>query len=121
MKTRQELLEGFLEFFASPADQQVEYLRKKAMLPETFLKEFVAAFQDLAAGVIDRVADGELNGRQAWRLKQLDDWLREMLGDGDPELWTDAALRSASQWDTTRGMAQDCLLAFRPSPPPVLP
>ena len=113
MATRLELLTGFLEFFASPADQQVEHLRRKGMQPDAFLLEFVVAFEDLAAGALDLLAEGELDARQMYSVKKLGDWLRELRGEQDPGLWTEDALRSAWQWENAREMAQDCLLAFR--------
>jgi hypothetical protein len=116
VKTSLELMKGFLTFFASPADQQLEYLRLHRQSPEVFIKKFVAAYEDLAATALDMLERGELDGRQCHRIKKLGDWLREMRGEDDLKLWTGEALRSAWQWESVREMAQDCLLVFEPAP-----
>jgi hypothetical protein len=52
-------------------------------------------------------------------LEQVEDVLEAMRGEGNASLWTEAALRNSTEWQTVRQLARRALLALsQPEPHP---
>lgn len=100
-------LSEVLNILASPANEQLGYLRR---LNDPCVSELALEFSDLFLLASDRVDTGELSQGLFESLKALDLQLDKM--SDDKHNWTDESLADSKEWEQVRQLAAASLVYF---------
>lgn len=112
---KSELLR-MLEILASPAEGQVEYLKKmvaQSMKGAELVDELALDFDDAYQCSRELRDEGEISDRLYKALSEIELHFDSMSGNNDDHLWSFAGLRDREEWRRVRVLAGAALKLYR--------